>query len=487
MNKKPLAFISYVSENLKSAQILYHALREQALIRPWMAHENMEGGDKWEGKLESKIKKEADFFIPLISQRYNQKTGKAQSEVNWALERENDMPDEKKFIIPVGLRGYEEIHPKLGNFHMITGNNWDTKILRLNAAMGVSPKVNKKNRVSSLAHNGGVPNTNIATPCFFPSISGSAKTSDTALDHLQLIAGHNPVGAYLVSAYDIAKSEDSDSFIDLIRNSRPQMQVLLDSGIYERKWLHREKTDSEKKRIWGIHDYHEWARKTDFDACFPYDEFRKLGKNPKNAAQAIAREINDGRDKLGTHNLYPIVHPKNLHLNGCDKDFISFCVEVALSMPSSRAGMLAIPERDLGSEIFEVAANIKRIRVSLNKRLKKHYPLHILGAGNPLSILVYSVCGADSFDGIDWCQTVAEYDTGRLYHPYLFPLFDKGEYPHSPDDSSPRVRMLAHNLSFYARWMEEIQKKAQNNTIGKMLGRCLPKSAVDKVQKILRS
>ena len=338
-----------------------------------------------------------------------------------------------------------------------------------------------------MAHNGGFPNTNIATPCFFPSISGAAKTQNTALSHLQLIAVHNPVKAYLVSAYDIAKSEDPDHFIKLVRSSRPQMQVLLDSGIYERKWLHREKTDSEKRKIWQPKDYYEWAQQTPFDTCFPYDEFRVYGENASEAAKKLAADISGGRDKLGTPALYPIVHPKNLRKGEFNEDFISFCAEVALAMPSSRSGMLAVPERDLGGEIYEVAANIRKIRLSLNKRLKRYCPLHILGAGNPLSILVYSVCGADSYDGIDWCQTVAEYGTGRLYHPYLFPLFDKGEYPSSIADSSPHVRVLAHNLSFYAGWMEEIQRRVQNNTIEKMLDRCLPKSAADKVREVLQS
>ena len=123
MKNKPIVFVSHVSENLASAQALYGALREQALVRPWMASEDMEGGDKWEKELKAKVKG-ADFFVPLISQKYNAKKGKAQSEVKWALEKESEMPAGEKFIIPIGLRGSTERHPDLRDFHMITGHGW---------------------------------------------------------------------------------------------------------------------------------------------------------------------------------------------------------------------------------------------------------------------------------------------------------------------------------------------------------------------------
>ena len=484
MKKKPLVFISYVSENRISALSLYQALEGQALVRPWMAPDDIKGGDDWDIRLRKEIKR-ADFFVPLISKKYVQKEGKAQSEVVWALEKNDEMPDERQFIIPVTLRGGEK-HSKLAHLQTITERSWDDRILRLYAAMGVvskrARKLTPKSGHFSLAQNGGFPNTNIATPCFFPSISGAVKSQDSAVSHLHLVMSHNPVNAFLVSAYDIAHAEDSEEFLQLIGDCRPDMQVLLDSGIYERTWLHREKNEREKSEIWGAKDYYKWAGRAEFDACFPYDEFRVFGETAEDAAKELVAKMNNDRNLLGTANLYPIVHPHNL-----DKEnFTDFCVEVASAMPPSRASMLAIPERDLGNEVFEVAENIKKIRLSLNDRIERYSPLHILGAGNPLSILVYSICGADSFDGIDWCQTVAEYSTGCLYHPYLFPLFDRGEIPPILRHSSPRVRMLAHNLSFYAGWMKEIRQRVQDDTIGEMLNRCFDQSTVKYIRKILK-
>ena len=61
------------------------------------------------------------------------------------------------------------------------------------------------------------------------------------------------------------------------------------------------------------------------------------------------------------------------------------------------------------------AKTIIKIRKTLAPK-KQYYPLHLLGTGNPLSILIYSICGADSFDGLEWCQTTVDYNTGLLYH-----------------------------------------------------------------------
>jgi hypothetical protein len=35
---------------------------------------------------------------------------------------------------------------------------------------------------------------------------------------------------------------------------------------------------------------------------------------------------------------------------------------------------------------------------------------------NPFSITLYSAMRADSFDGLEWCQTVVDHETGLLYH-----------------------------------------------------------------------
>jgi hypothetical protein len=57
---------------------------------------------------------------------------------------------------------------------------------------------------------------------------------------------------------------------------------------------------------------------------------------------------------------------------------------------------VAVPKRELGDGLLERARNVVRIRRRLD-RLGYHCGLHLLGTGNPISILEYSLCGADTF------------------------------------------------------------------------------------------
>ena len=84
--------------------------------------------------------------------------------------------------------------------------------------------------------------------------------------------------------------------------------------------------------------------------------------------------------------------------------------------------LLAVPERALGDGIIARTLSVRRLRQALDK-LGFYCPLHLLGTGNPLSIAVYAMAGADSFDGLEWCQTVVDHQTGKLFHFQQWDLF----------------------------------------------------------------
>jgi queuine/archaeosine tRNA-ribosyltransferase len=64
--------------------------------------------------------------------------------------------------------------------------------------------------------------------------------------------------------------------------------------------------------------------------------------------------------------------------------------------------LLAVPERALGEGIATRIRSVRQIRKALNE-LDFYCPLHLLGTGNPVSIIAYTIAGADSFDGLEWC------------------------------------------------------------------------------------
>ena len=84
--------------------------------------------------------------------------------------------------------------------------------------------------------------------------------------------------------------------------------------------------------------------------------------------------------------------------------------------------MVAIPERELGDGIIERVRTVRDIRRALNG-LGKYYPLHLLGTGNPITMIALAAAGADCFDGLEWCRTVVDYEHLTLFHFQHFDFF----------------------------------------------------------------
>jgi len=143
----------------------------------------------------------------------------------------------------------------------------------------------------------------------------------------------------------------------------------------------------------------------------------------------------------GSCRIIPIVHSSA-------KELPTLCAAVAAK---TSVPILAVPERRLGQGILERARTIKTIRA-----LDRYVVLHLLGTGNPISIAMYSAMGADSFDGLEWCQTVVDHDTGLLYHLSQADFF-AGQTEWGDDEQlSFQARTLAHNLEFFSYWMRRL-------------------------------
>ena len=117
--------------------------------------------------------------------------------------------------------------------------------------------------------------------------------------------------------------------------------------------------------------------------------------------------------------------------------------------------MIAVPERRLADGVFEPARTVRAIRESLNAQ-GQYVGLHLLGTGNPISIALYSIAGADSFDGLEWCQTVVDYESGILFHLSQADFF-KGQTKWGDRDLPFQAFVLAHNLEFYADWLSRLR------------------------------
>jgi queuine/archaeosine tRNA-ribosyltransferase len=135
--------------------------------------------------------------------------------------------------------------------------------------------------------------------------------------------------------------------------------------------------------------------------------------------------------------------------------------------------MLAVPERRLGDGVLERAPAVKAIRSSLNE-LGRYVILHLLGTGNPISIALYSAMGADSFDGLEWCQTVVDHESGLLYHLSQADFF-AGQTAWGDDQKlSFQARTLAHNLEFFSDWMRRMRDAVSQDRLAEFCRSNLP-------------
>lgn len=291
----------------------------------------------------------------------------------------------------------------------------------------------------------------IPLPCFFPSIS-SVKTNLMPVDYMELLdAAAYPL--FLVSAYDIARClpEHRLRISSVLSRSKTRgIIVLMDSGNYECFW----KGDLQ----WNPDSFHEIASTNEHRLCFCYDN-----QNPPNSSEAIAEDVitsvlRDQDHSLGT--VAPIIHGPTELLPSAARKVAEELFPI----------VLAIPERALGEGIIARTNTVRRLREALDE-LGFYCPLHLLGTGNPLSIATYAMAGADSFDGLEWCQTVVDHETGRLFHFQQWDLL-RGQTEWGGNGTLPFIQsVLMHNLEFYRMFMGDLRDALMNASTEEMLSR----------------
>jgi hypothetical protein len=283
-------------------------------------------------------------------------------------------------------------------------------------------------------------------PVYFPSIS-SVKTALQPQDYLQVLASLVGINAqFLVSAFDLAAMEHPADASKLLQSARVAGALtLMDSGNYESFWK-----DAQGK--WLQPSFHKMLAGFPCDIAFGFDEQQPPTDAAEHVALLVARWKAD-QVAAGACQIVPIIH-------GDAQDLPGLCHAFAAQTGVS---MLAVPERRLGDGVIDRARSMLAIRTALNQ-LDRYVAMHLLGTGNPISIALYSAMGADSFDGLEWCQTVVDHDTGLLYHLSQADFFAR-QTSWSEASLSFQARTLAHNLEFYASWMQRLRVAIANETV----------------------
>lgn len=288
-------------------------------------------------------------------------------------------------------------------------------------------------------------------------------------------------GAALVSAYDAWKYYGRDSnFRSSMKKLRQSESVLfLDSGNYEAYRKNDHYLPKNNPNGWHKEHFREAAARFSPDLAFSFDTIDPVGEPDRIAARIAASFRADDRAlRERDFPLCPIIHiPRKYEgtLADCAARIVSGVANALDPL------MLAIPERELGDGLLERTRTVRDIRKALND-LGKYYPLHLLGTGNPLSMIALAAAGADSFDGLEWCRTVADYNNGFLFHFQQFEFFSQAHLNRIQDQGirhlieNPRtpysVRTLSYNVDFFKDWTRTMQSmihSGQTETLLKMV------------------
>jgi queuine/archaeosine tRNA-ribosyltransferase len=196
----------------------------------------------------------------------------------------------------------------------------------------------------------------------------------------------------------------------------------------------------------------------------------------------VVSRVGRDRDSAKTENILPIVHIPIKKGNFHTAIAPALFVQIAESL---RPLLIAVPERELGGGVIEKAQVVAQIRKALNS-LDWYQPIHLLGTGNPLSLAIFAAAGADTFDGLEWCRTVADHETALLYHFQQYDFFrhqtrsaQSTIVKAAADDErvSFNARVAFHNLEFFRMWTREIQKDIAHGRIDRLLRDFLPKGS----------
>jgi queuine/archaeosine tRNA-ribosyltransferase len=276
----------------------------------------------------------------------------------------------------------------------------------------------------------------LTLPTFFASIS-SVKTSLRPEEYLRVIRASS-CPALLLSAFDLDHVGPADEVhlrLAIIEAMNSGKVVLFDSGNYESYW-------KEKTSTWSQERFHQVLASYPCSCALSFD-VKNFGEPVERYAEMVAESLSRDVSAAGGPPVYPIVH-------GSGTAFPQICARV---YQRTRARMIAIPERELGTGITERSRNLHLVWKQL---ATSGYDcgIHLLGTGNPLSMRIYAACGASSFDGLEWCQTAVDPQTALLHHLSLGELFVP---PASSSAIGTMAATLLQNLAFFTTWMSKLR------------------------------
>jgi len=308
----------------------------------------------------------------------------------------------------------------------------------------------------------------LVTPTYFPAVSSyGVKYSFHALVSL-LIAYSYP--RLLLSTYDLhfLKDEEKKRLLqDISEYWKKGCFVFLDSGVYESSW--------KVNLDWTYDLYKASISQVDFDF---YSNFDVL-PYPKNKSEKFVDKT--FQSILASYSLsnglgfVPILH-------GLNPDQLVSVVAKFVKIHPHLCDIIAVAERDCGKGLVEKARTVIKIRRLLNDSNRRRI-LHILGCGNPISLILFSYYGADMFDSLDWIKCVIDRDRLAINDFSHLDLIDCDCSICSGVKRDYTEKALLHNLLFYQDYMLQIQVLIRRNEIFEFIVEHIGKDLLKRIER----
>lgn len=310
-------------------------------------------------------------------------------------------------------------------------------------------------RRSVVQHPAGM---DLNTPLLVPSFSskGFRVTNDSSevREALQ-VTSEWLTDTMLISAYDLAH-EHIPRPKDL--PATPEL-IIVDSGGYEMRIEHDMSTAvhwPHQPLAWGEERYRDeldlWPDR--FLAAFvSYDDPHQrlpLAEQVAKATELFSR------------------YPRQLHTfllkpETVDQKHLTIAINSVTETPHQLAPFqfIGVTEKELGSSMLDRMHNVARLRLALDGAGVKA-PLHVFGALDPLSCVLFFLAGAEVFDGLTWLRYA--FRNGLCIYHRDYGALSVGVQRR---DSLVRARILTDNVHYLQRLSVQMENFLLDRDFGK--------------------
>ena len=236
---------------------------------------------------------------------------------------------------------------------------------------------------ANLAARRAIEPWSIRTPWLVPSLS--TRNEVMPLDAYPRVKRMLRPGM-LVSLYDLKNLAMIDD------RPTPRTPVIYDSGGYEI----RDPRLLKRWQKWTQPDYIRAAKTLDWSLPGVLTTFDSLRPG------SLDKQIDAGRR---LHKTFPdaaidfLVKPKKHGENLSMEDVQQRADDL------SQFSVLGVTEDELGESMFQRCQNLIGLRSALTAA-NRNTPIHVFGCLDPIPLVLYFLCGADVFDGLQWLRNL---------------------------------------------------------------------------------